>query len=141
MAFPAPALAGTSDVAGAIRSQQISGPDCTSPVGLCTKGTFSGSSGSIRGPFTFSANRLVPSDVPGVLLYTGRIDVHTSGGDFVCTDSGAFNTAGDGELADVCEVGSGTGEWSSTSGYLQIVGTFTAAAGGKSRYAGKVTTP
>jgi hypothetical protein len=125
-------------VIGHLTSRQVTGPACASPIGLCTAGRLTGGD---QGAFEFAAARVAPSDVPGVLLYTGRLVVHTREGDLACTDAGAFNTAGDGEVVDLCEVTGGTGQLSGATGYLRVFGTFTPAAGGDSDYRGVLRLP
>jgi hypothetical protein len=128
----------STPVNGHIRSQMVAGPFCTSPVQLCTAGRFNG---GIQGEFEFTATSLTPTPTAGVFFYTGTIVVHTQRGELFCADAGVFNTAGDGELADLCTITGGTGDLAGASGYLQTIGTFTAAAGGDSDYRGKLTTP
>lgn len=134
----ASAASDSMPVHGHIRSQVVAGPACTSPVGLCTAGRFTG---GITGTFEFTATSLTPTPTPGLFFYTGTIVVHTRHGDLGCTSTGVFNISGDGELVDHCTITGGTADLAGASGYLLMSGTFTAAAGGDSDYRGKLTTP
>ena len=127
-------------VVGHLRSQQVTCPPGTPGIGLCTAGRLTG---GVQGDFEFALMRLLPSDVPDVQLYTGRLVVHTRGGDLFCTDAGAFNAnpASDGEVVDLCEITGGTGRLSGATGYLRVYGTFTSAAGGDSDYRGVLGLP
>jgi len=121
---------------GALRSQVLAAPACTSPVGICTAGRLTG---TISGDFVFTATSLQPTSTPGVLFYTGEIVVHTSRGDVRCQDAGAFQAAAPGGVADICTVTGGTGDWAGVAGHLRIHGTFTFAEGGNSHYEGVIT--
>ena len=72
---------------GTLRSQPLV-EGCTSPIGFCTVGR---AMGTIEGDFVFTASRFVPSDTPGVVLYTGEIVVKRSRGELRCQDAGAYN--------------------------------------------------
>jgi hypothetical protein len=130
--------AGVQQVHGHILSQQVTGEGCSSPVGLCTAGRFIG---TIKGDFEFFATSIFTSGFsPTVFFYTGEIVAHTNQGDFRCIDTGALDVVSpDGQFVDLCTVASGTGDWAGATGYIQIVGTFTAAEGGNSDYRGKVS--
>ncbi len=124
---------------GSLRSQPLV-EGCTSPVGFCTTGQ---ASGTINGDFVFTATRFVPSDTPGVVLYTGEIVFQTSRGELRCEDAGAYNSdeleSGPGPFASVCTITGGTGHWAGATGHIRIHGTFTLAEGGNSRYEGSIS--
>jgi hypothetical protein len=131
----------SDSISGNFSSQQVSGPSCTSPVGLCTQGALTG---GLKSTFTFTATSLTATaDTPttGVLQYTGDIAIQAKGGNLVCKDSGAFQTTGMGAVSSVCVIVSGTGSFAGASGVIQFVGTFTAASGGQGDYHGAITTP
>jgi hypothetical protein len=121
---------------GHLVSQVLAPPACTSVIGLCTAGRLEG---TINGDFVFTADKLLPSDTPGVLFYTGHIVVQTSRGEVTCQDAGVFGTTGAGPVADVCTITGGTGDWAGVSGHIRIHGTFTFAEGGNSLYEGLIS--
>ena len=121
---------------GHLVSQLLTGPGCTSPIGLCTAGRLDG---TINGDFVFSATRLEPSDTAGVLFYTGHIVVETSTGQVTCQDAGAFQASAPGGVVDLCTITGGTGDWAGVTGHIRIHGTFTFAEGGNSNYEGVIS--
>jgi hypothetical protein len=84
-------------VQGTIRSDFVSN-NCTSPVGLCTAGTITGT-GLLDGTTTFSALDVAPSaGMPGVepagnLSYSGRLTIMASHGTLVTRDLGVLDKA------------------------------------------------
>src|SRR5262245_46045678 len=93
---------------GHISAHLVTGPECTSPVGMCTKGRISG---DIRGTFVFTVTTLTPTaDTPvtGVVNYTGDVLIHTRRGDIFVKDSGGINNA-PGSTGDVGSVSTITG--------------------------------
>ena len=140
---PAPAASRCRAVRGFIDSELLSGPECTSPVGLCTRGTFTG---DIRGTFVFTATSLTPSaDTPatGIVHYTGDIVIQTRRGRIFIKDAGAFNSLPDstGDVGAVSTITGGTGRYAGSSGRIRIAGTFTPQDGGHSEYSGEVELP
>jgi len=124
---------------GKLRSQPLV-EGCTSPVGFCTVGR---ATGTINGDFVFTARAFVPSDTPGVILYTGAIVFTTRRGEVRCQDAGAYNVgeleSGPGPFASLCTITGGTGEWAGATGHIRIQGTFSLVAGGDSRYEGSIS--
>jgi hypothetical protein len=127
---------GDQQAHGHLTSQVLAGPACTSAIGLCTAGRLDG---TINGDFVFTADRLEPSDTPGVFFYTGHIVVETSRGRLTCQDAGVFGASAPGPVADVCTIVSGTDDWAGVTGHLRIHGTFTFDAGGDSHYEGVIS--
>ena len=139
--FAASAVAGSNVVKGNFSSVVVSGPDCPSPVGLCTQGELTG---GLKGTFFFSASALIPTaDTPstGVLLYTGDITIEAKGGTLTCKDAGAFRTTGDGAVSSVCAVVAGTGDYAGAGGTVQYVGNFSAETGGVGDYRAAISSP
>ncbi len=136
-ASEAGAVSGTMPVNGQLVSQVLTA-GCTSPIGLCTAGSLNG---GIQGDFVFTAASLAPTNVPTVLSYTGTIVIHTKTGNINIRDAGIFDTTGNGPVVDLSTVTGGTGDFAGASGYLEIFGTFTFAAGGNSDYRGKLVLP
>ena len=77
---------------------------CTSPVGLCTAGTFRGDH-LLRGTTSFVADGLAPAaGMPAVeagttLSYSGLLTITTRRGTLTTRDTGIFDTAGTGLFA------------------------------------------
>jgi hypothetical protein len=151
-----PAAARVKAVRGHILSELLTGPDCKSPVGLCTAGQFTG---DIRGKFVFTAVTLTPSGdtaTTGVMHYTGDIVIVSASlppgvarglengrGDIFIKDSGAFNALpeGTGDVAAVSTIIGGTKGNIGLSGRIRIAGTFTPQDGGDSEYSGFIDLP
>ena len=129
-------------VNGHIVSEQLTGPECTSPVDLCTSGRFIG---GINGDFVFIATSLTShqdTPVTGVVHYTGDITISTRHGDIFDKDAGAFNAIPDstGEVGSVSTITGGTGRYAGASGRIRIAGTFTPEEGGDNDYQGELCT-
>jgi hypothetical protein len=131
---------GCRPVRGYLVSQILTGPECHSPVTLCTRGRLFG---DLRESFSFTATSLTPSsDTPltGVMLYTGDMLITTPRGNLVLKEAGAYDAVagGRGEVGAVSVVVSGTGVHSATTGVLRFTGTFTPQNGGHSVYEGEI---
>jgi hypothetical protein len=102
-------------------SQRATGPDCPSPVGLCTKGHIQG---TIKGDFESLATQIIPSDVPGVLYIRATTTMHINGGDLYVEEHAIVNSSPNsfGEFMSLGEITGGTGEWFGAHGYLQATG-------------------
>lgn len=124
---------------GTLRSQPLI-EGCASPIGFCTAGR---ASGTINGDFVFTAHRFVPSDTPGVILFTGEIAFQTSRGEVRCQDAGAYDVdeleSGPGPFVSMCTISGGTGDWAGATGHIRIQGTFSLAEGGTSHYEGLIS--
>ncbi len=130
-----------ANAVGHFSSVVVSGPDCLSPIALCTRGTLSG---VLKGEFFFTATSLVPTaDTPttGVVLYTGDIVLTTKDGTLTCKDAGGFQTVAAGAVSSVCAIVGGTAGLAGASGTIQFVGTFTFADGGDGDYRASVSLP
>ena len=129
-------------VKGRIVSELLTGPECTSPVGLCTSGRFIG---GIKGDFVFIATSLTRHQdtlVTDVVHYTGDITISTRHGDIFDKDAGAFNpvSGSTGDVGAVSTITGGTGRYAGASGRIRIAGTFTPEEGGDSEYHGELCT-
>jgi hypothetical protein len=123
---------------GRFVGEALSGPECTSPVNVCTKGHVSG---SIEGEFVFTVTALIPNadtSQTGVLNYTGEGVVTTRHGLIFFKDTGAIDvTPGDpGDIGSVSTITGGTGRYLGASGRFHVAGTSTAADGSESEYSG-----
>ena len=136
------AAARCKPVNGHIISELLTGPECTSLVGLCTKGRFIG---GIKGDFVFIATSLTPhqdTPVTGVFHYTGDITISTRDGNIFDKDAGAINAipGSTGDFGSVSTITGGTGDYVGASGRIRIAGTFTPEEGGDSDYKGELCT-
>ncbi|MBI5495395.1 MAG: hypothetical protein HY904_10255 [Deltaproteobacteria bacterium] len=120
----------------------VGGPECTSPIGVCGRGTFRG---GIRGDYFSLLQTITFTDetpITGVVLITGDTVLGARAGerrgDLFFKDSGAFHTAGDGEFAEIFTITGGTEDFAGASGSLLTTGTYDFAAGGVGEYHGRV---
>ena len=128
-------------VAGTFTINPVPPAECTSAVGICGKGSFSG---ALRGDYFSPFTSIVPTaDTPStnVVLFTADTTLHarlsTLTGDIAFKEGGAFHVAGEGEFSELFSVVSGTGAFAGASG--QIYGNGTAVNGaGVGAYFGKV---
>ena len=97
--------ANCSPVNGHFTERALSGPTCTSPVGVCTEGTYSGALG---GNFVTVVSTFTPTpDTPitSVFLFTADSTIHARvrgrEGDLFIENAGAFHTTGAGEIVDL----------------------------------------
>lgn len=128
-------------VAGTFTINPVPPAECTSPVGICGKGNFSGAlRGDYFSPFT---SVVVTTDTvtTGVILFTADATVHARigglTGDIVFKEGGAFKTTGDGEFSELFSIVSGTGAFAGATGQIYGNGTAVNGAGGGA-YFGKV---
>jgi hypothetical protein len=120
--------------------------NCSSPVGLCIAGEYSG---VIEGAFEGTATSLVQTaDTPttGVLLFTSDSTIHAKiggkEGDLLIKNAGVFRTIGEGEILDLQVITGGTGELAGATGTLRASGTFSSATqSGESEYVGNICLP
>ncbi len=154
LALAALAFALTAANANAASCQTVAGhyvehavvEECSSPVGLCIAGEYSG---VIKGSFEGTATSLVPTaDTPatGVLLFTSDSTIHarigSTEGDLLVKNAGVFRTTGNGEILDLQIITGGTGGFAGATGALRASGLFDAATGlGESEYIGSVCLP
>jgi hypothetical protein len=119
---------------------------CSSPIGLCIEGEFSG---NIKGAFASTATSLQPSgDTPvtSVLWFTGdgviNAKIDSREGNIFFKSSGAFQTTGDGNIVDLQYITGGDGALTGISGVIRASGTFNPVTGmGESEYEGIVCVP
>ncbi len=127
-------------VSGKFTLQPVSGPTCTSPVGLCATGVFQG---GIKGNSEFTGTSLTPTlstATTGVVLLTGDNIIHTDDGDLTTKDAIVLSTVGAGDFAELDTVIGGTGAWAGAAGHFTANGTFT-DAGGEGDYSGEICLP
>ena len=133
---PAVADPNTKSVRGTFEEQAVSGPACTSPVGLCAAGRFRG---GLHGPFDIVVAGTTPTSNPDVIVLDTASVLHTRTGDLSFSGLTLYNTA-TGYFSSVDEVSGGTGAWAGASGTLQSAGRFTVEEGGSGRFQAVITT-
>lgn len=132
-------------VRGFLEETQLTGPGCTSPVGLCTVAQMFG---QLKGQAHFTATAFIQSaDTPttGVIFVIGDTTVvnarlGSKRGTLAIKNAAAFRTVGDGDLSDTQVIIGGTGDFIDASGSLRISGTFVAGSGTAS-FEGTVCVP
>lgn len=135
------AAARTRRVSGHAEFQLALGPNCASPIGLCTAGVIAGDlQGTIAGA-AIAFNVPADASVPTVGAYVNHIVISTAEGELRCTEVGGANTAGDGDFAGLCTVTGGSGRFAGAGGSFAFRGTFTPTTGGSYAYDGKLTLP
>jgi len=130
------------NVQGYFNLVQVAGADCTSQVGVCTKGDFSGDiRGAYYSPF-FTITETAETLNTGVVLFTAqtvitgaRIGART--GNLVLSEGGAYSTS-DGAFGQLFTVTSGTGGFVGATGTLRGMGTYLPASGGGAVYSGEI---
>ena len=140
------AVAQCHNIHGQIDDHPAPGPTCTSPIALCTEGTFSG---VLQGEYSSIATTLNPTaDTPvtAVLLYTADTTLHAhlgdQAGDLLIKNAGAFHVAGAGEATEVSSITGGTGAFAGASGIFFVNGMADLATGvGHAVYDGQLCLP
>jgi hypothetical protein len=129
-------------VSGTFTLTPVSGPACTSAVGICASGVYKG---GIKATAAFTGSSLLQTvDTPttSAIVLTGDNQFSISGGGTLSTkDAIVLRTTGAGEFAEVDTVVGGTGPLAGTTGVLRAQGTFNATTGGSGEYVGELCTP
>ena len=117
--------------------------NCLSPVGLCIAGTYSG---QLRGDFEGRATDILTTAdtaATGVAMFTSDSTITATvagrSGSLIVKNAGAFSSAG--PIVDLQTIVRGTGGLTGATGALRAEGTFSATAGGHSRYEGMICLP
>lgn len=139
-AMVGPASANSTSVAGKFDTPKVVfGDDCPAASSkICALGT---AKGKLKGSFSFGVSSLIQTvDTPttNVVVFTGDATLDMGSGSLTCKSSGTVQTTGDGPLAGLCVVTSGTGEFEGATGHLQVTGTFTFGAGASGDYTGSI---
>jgi hypothetical protein len=144
-AASAHATTGCRQVSGEYTEHPVTGPDCTSPIGLCIAATYRG---DVKGDAQARATSLVStadSPITSVQLFTSDTTITGKvagrSGTLVIKNAGAFASTGDGSIVDLQTIVGGTGGLARATGALRAQGTFTFPDGGRSRYTGTVCLP
>ena len=134
------AAADCTKVGGKFFLQPVSGPACSSPVGVCAALEYAG---DLKGTSDFIGSSLTATvDTPatGVILLTGDNVIHTRDGDLFTKDAVVLETTGEEAFAEVDVAVGGTGAWAGATGTITATGTFDPVAGGAGRYEGELCT-
>jgi hypothetical protein len=99
------------------------GPDCASPVGVCTVGTLF--SGRIAATTRFTARTVMPGLSPDLLIYSGELVLTMNDGTITIRDHGLLNST-TAYFFEVQQVISGTGSYAGARGLLTSRGLSTA---------------
>ncbi|GAB1646505.1 DUF3224 domain-containing protein [Krasilnikovia sp. MM14-A1259] len=136
------AAAHCTPVAGSYVERPVTGPSCTSPVGLCIEATYRG---DISGVAEGRATSIVPTaDTPTTTVQLFTSDSTLTGktrgrtGTLLIKNAGAFASGGDGSIVDLQTITGGTGYLAGVTGAIRAQGTFSFPDGGRSRYTGTV---
>ncbi|MCL5994977.1 MAG: hypothetical protein M1546_02840 [Chloroflexi bacterium] len=132
-------------VSGYFDLHPVTGPACTSSVGVCAEGAFRG---DIRGDYASTFSSIVTTaDTPttSVILFTADTTAHarvgSRAGDLIFKESGAYHTTGGDEFVELFSIVGGTGDFAGASGVLSSSGTYDPVTGGEAEYHGNICIP
>ncbi len=128
-------------VKGRFTLEPVSGPECTSPVGICARGAYTGDFAGDAFFVATSVIQTVDSPTTGVVLVTGDDHFTTADGGLTTKDAIVLRTVGADEFSELDTVIAGTGEWAGATGVITATGTMTIASGGQGTYSGEVCRP
>jgi hypothetical protein len=109
---------------GKLTLNTVTGPECTSPVGLCTSTVLTG---GLSGHVFTTATSITPTaDTPttSVVLVTADAVITTDKGTLSLKEAVVLQTSGPGEFSGLHTVVAGTGEWAGATGVFRVDGTF-----------------
>jgi len=139
------AKARTIQVSGFYSEHAVTGPECTSPVGLCIAAEYRG---GIRGALAGNASAIIATaDTPATDVSAFTSDstltatIRGRTGTLLIKNAGVFSSTDGGPIVDVQTVVGGTGDLAGASGSIRASGTFSFANGGRSEYTGTVVLP
>jgi hypothetical protein len=119
-------------VTGRFEADPVPPPECTSPVGLCTRGTLSG---ALRGTYEFVAQSFIPSGAPAtpaITFYTGESAISTRrGAQLFGGDTGTIDLdpTRSGAMSALLTFTGGTGYLTGATGQLHLAGNLDFATG------------
>ncbi|MCB9689641.1 MAG: hypothetical protein H6735_31680 [Alphaproteobacteria bacterium] len=110
------------DLSGDFVSSLVAGPDCASPVGMCTLGELTG---DLEGVYAFTMTAMIPiSDDPAetTFQFTGNSTITTDEGVIYGEDSGQLTFSGDFAFMTFVRAVDGEGCFEDVSGSLLATG-------------------
>jgi hypothetical protein len=115
---------GALRVAGSIAFEVYESPVCgdagPSPVGRCSRETYTG---DLRGSGDTAVLSLTPVDPPGLVVIAENEVLRLPDGELHARVNGVFNGAAkDPEFSSMHTITGGTGRWASATGFLQLTG-------------------
>lgn len=122
---------------GSLTTEPVTGPACTSPVGICFAGAIDG---KLKGTLTGTGTSLIPTvDTPttSVVLLTSDVRIQTNTGDLLLKDATVLRSSG-GEFSGIWTVIGGTGTYSGATGTIQVTGSFVSGGAGAGTYVGQL---
>lgn len=109
-----------SPLKGRVRFEVFGGPGCSSPVGICSRETYSG---GLSGLGETVVQEFIPSDPSHVHFIQEDEVLHLEGGDLVAKISAAYDSASPGkQVSSLHVVTGGTGRHAGASGYIHLWG-------------------
>lgn len=123
----------------------VTGPDCLSPIGLCTVAVLSG---EVKGDARYTATMLTPTpDTPatGVVIITGdtvvsNVKLQNRRGTINIKNAAAVRSTGAGDVVDLQVITGGTGDFTGATGALRVTGSLVGTEG-SSTFDGSVCLP
>jgi hypothetical protein len=127
----------------------VSGPNCSSPAGLCSVAQIFG---QLKGRASFTASAIIPTSdtlTTGVVFVTGdtvikKVVLDGRVGTVLIKNAAAFRpgvNGGDSDLTDTQVIVGGTGAFAGATGSVRVTGTIGANGTGISTYEGTVCLP
>jgi len=105
---------------GRIHFEVYGGPACASPVGVCSRETYSG---GIEGTGETVVQRFTPSDPSQVVFIQEDEVLHLDGGDLTSKISAAYDSSSPQlPVSSLHLITGGTGRYAGASGYVQLWG-------------------
>jgi hypothetical protein len=109
---------------GSLTLNTVTGPECTSPVGLCVSGPLTG---GLSGHAFVTVTSIIPTaDTPttSVVFLTADTVITTKKGTLSLKEGTMLQTSGPGEFSTLLKPVAGTGEWAGATGVYRSDGTF-----------------
>ncbi len=133
-------------VQGSASLNPVPAADCSSPVGICGEGTFTGGLQGDYSSILFTLTPTADTAITQVVLFTAETTIPAAQvghwrGQMVLKEAGSFHVAGAGEFAELYSVAGSSGDFVAATGVLRAVGTFNDVTGGGIVYQGQICVP